>query len=357
MDALKTISSSPRLQELLENNNSRNYNDSMNVAGVNEPHNNINNDSINDNSNSNNGNSNKKTNTDNKGNGGEEENEDEEEGANKNTTNKVEIATTIQKNIQKVRDVSCRELSITYNDDKKNESILFKLIDKCKQLESEIQTKTNILAHKTHKFNQEQEEYGAILKETLERKDVCEKEAFAEQEDYEFEAEHELKQKTNEQDEFMVRAREELVRIEQQQMEQLQSSTVEEQTLLQRLTDLEHTFETNKEQHEIQKRARLDAIHKIEANYKAETEERNYLQLRYALVQSNQKIADREKKILEDVARMEDRADAILFHSAVALQKIVRGARDRAIVRKLKKKKKKKGKKGGKKSGGKGKGK
>ena len=351
MDALKTISSSPKLQELLENN-SRNYNN-MNVA-VNEPNNN-NNDNVNDNSNSYNGNSNKKTNTGNKGGGGGGEEEEEEEDAN-NTTNKVEIASTIQKNIQKVRDVSCRELSITYNDDKKNESILFKLIDKCKQLESEIQTKQNILAHKTHKFNQEQEEYGVILKETLERKDVCEKEAFVEQEDYEFEAEHELKQKTNENDEFMVRARQELVRIEQQQMEQLQSSTLEEQTLLQRLTDLEHMFETNKEQHEIQKRARLDAIHKTEANYKAETEERNYLQLRYALVQSNQKIADREKKILEDVARMEDRADAILFHSAVALQTIVRGARGRAIVRKLKKKKKKKGKKGGKKSG-KGKGK
>ena len=122
----------------------------------------------------------------------------------------------------------------------------------------------------------------------------------------------------------------------------------EEEYLQKRIQELEIERNHNKNQRLMQLKKLEETMQKIESNLKAETEEKNYLNLRYALVQSNKEIAAKEERLLERVALMEAKADDIMFHAAVGLQKIFRGVRDRSKAKKAKKKRKNGKKKGGK---------
>lgn len=252
-----------------------------------------------------------------------------------------EKAKMLKSYIDQVRNVGCRDISISYQDDKMNASTLFKLIEKCKRLEEENKVMEESLDRRKAKLEKESTECDSKLEKTLKLCKETKSMAMCEHEKKDKDTDVELHQLTMEHEQDMAVLQTELSSIQQKRVD-----SEDEEHLQGRLVEIEMEREIIKQQHMDDKNKHQYTIQKIESNLRAETEEKNYLDLRYALVQSNKEIAEKESRLLQRVAAMEAKADEILFNAAVALQKIIRGARDRA--KKKKGKKVKKGKKKGK---------
>ncbi len=267
--------------------------------------------------------------------------------------------------------VGCQEISISHLDDKKNASTLFKLIEKCKRLQNESIEKEQSLRQRKTNLETNSKECDAMLVISLKECKEAKVMAMREYEKEEKEIEDLLNASALEHEKVMADVSEELMSIQLKQldhqdeafvhdkhmgglqaelvhMQQNQVNHDEEEYLQKRMQELEIERNGNKNQQLMQQKKLNETIQKIESNFKAETEEKNYLNLRYALVQSNKEIAAKEERLLERVALMEAKADDVMFHAAVGLQKIVRGVRDRAIAKKAKKKRKNGKKKSGK---------
>ena len=89
-------------------------------------------------------------------------------------------------------------------------------------------------------------------------------------------------------------------------------------------------------------------VKSAEAKLKQEQQCRIALEEHFARVDANNAVKKLEDDCLRRVLKFESKASALLVDGAIALQKLFRGARDRAFVAKMKSKKKKKGGKGGK---------
>lgn len=267
--------------------------------------------------------------------------EDNSESSNSLTMEDKEKAKMLKSYIDQVRNVGCRDISISYQDDKMNASTLFKLIEKCKRLEEENKVMEESLDRRKAKLEKESTECDSKLEKTLKLCKETKSMAMCEHEKKDKDTDVELHQLTMEHEQDMAVLQTELSSIQQKRVD-----SEDEEHLQGRLVEIEMEREIIKQQHMDDKNKHQYTIQKIESNLRAETEEKNYLDLRYALVQSNKEIAEKESRLLQRVAAMEAKADEILFNAAVALQKIIRGARDRA--KKKKGKKVKKGKKKGK---------
>ncbi len=257
-------------------------------------------------------------------------------------TKDIDDAKKIKKYVNEIRDVGCRDISISYHDDLKNASILFKLIEKCKRVEEENKSMEENLAHRRAKVENENIACDAELVKTLALCREAKLTAMNEYAEKEKLIEKEMKILAQQHEGSMNCLQRDLASIQNKKVDE-----TEEEVLQNRIEETQLERERTNRQHKLEIIERQEDIKKMESNLRAEIEEKNYLQLRYALIQSNKDIAEKENRLLQQVMDLEAKADGIMFNAAVGVQKIFRGTRDRKIVRKIKGKKSKKGKKKG----------
>jgi len=256
--------------------------------------------------------------------------------------------------LSKVSKVGSRNISISHDQDKMNSSILFKTIEKCNtNLYPQKAKMEKALSERSAVLDRGQRETETLLKEiekTLqETKAMAIHECGVDEEAIDAELiELAIKHEQN-----MNELQSELDLLHATLSETGQAHYHAEQELVGELHAIEDTKNKIQQQHCAEEKKRQGVIDKIEALIKIELSERRNLEDRCKLVEANREIEEKEEMLLKHVLDMEAKADSILFHGAVALQKLYRGNRDRSIVTKLKKKNQKKG--NGKRKKGKGK--
>ena len=123
----------------------------------------------------------------------------------------------------------------------------------------------------------------------------------------------------------------------------------EEKTCQQTIVDkINIDIQTLSCNHELDIASTKADVKSVEAQLKQEQQRRIALEEHFARVDANNAVKKLEDDCLRRVLKFESKASALLVDGAIALQKLFRGARDRAFVAKMKSKKKKKGGKGGK---------
>ena len=256
--------------------------------------------------------------------------------------------------LSKVSNVGCRNISISHDQDKMNSSILFKTIEKCNtNLYPQKAKMEKALSERSAVLDRGQRETETLLKEI--EKTLQETKAMAIHEcGVDEEAiDAELIELAMKHEQNMNELQSELDLLHATLSETGQAHYHAEQELVGELHAIEDTKNKIQQQHCAEEKKRQGVIDKIEALIKIELSERRNLEDRCKLVEANREIEEKEEMLLKHVLDMEAKADSILFHGAMALQKLYRGNRDRSIVTKLKKKNQKKG--NGKRKKGKGK--
>jgi len=244
--------------------------------------------------------------------------------------------------LSKVSEVGCRNISISYDQDKMNSSILFKTIEKCNtNLYPQKVKMEKALSERSAALDRGKNETEILLKEIEKKLQETKAVAIHECDADEEAIDAELVELAMKHEQSMNELQSELDLLHATLSETGQAHFRAERELVGQLHAIEETKNKIQHQHCAEEKKREGVIDKIEALIKIEQSERSNLEQRYNLVEANREIEEKEKMLLKHVLDMEAKADSILCHGAAALQKIYRGNRDRSIVTKLKKKQKK----------------
>jgi vacuolar-type H+-ATPase subunit I/STV1 len=144
----------------------------------------------------------------------------------------------------------------------------------------------------------------------------------------------------------------ELENIKSHLTQETQQHAQEQQDLLKLCKDTEMELSVLKQEHAVEVERTMMEISKLKTLLQTETLEQKELEKKCCLIETNKRIEQEEKRLLQQVVDMENQAEDILFRGAVALQKIIRGVQGRVIAKNMKKAKNKKKKGTKKKSGG-----
>jgi len=257
----------------------------------------------------------------------------------------INISARLKQYLDKVSDVGCRNISTSDLVDKKNTSVLFKLIEKCKRLEADSVTIKEGLHEREMNLDRERNESRSTLESTAKLCEEIKLKATRDHDVNEVGIGTELENWKAEHEAAMSVLQSELSTMQDRLNGETQSHYLEQQGIMDQLKEMTTNREIMKEKLMLQKSRRQETLSSIDNHLNAEKIERGDLKQQCALIESNKNVTETEDRNLQQVLSMENQAHAILFHSAVALQKLCRGTSARNIVRKMKQKKGK-GKKG-----------
>ena len=252
--------------------------------------------------------------------------------------------------LKRFKEAGSERISMSVKEKERNASQVCKLIERCKRLREEraalrSANKERSDALKKEKdildsqFHQRQEELQRV-----QEKDECERKRREEEFSLEMKETKEVREKA------ISALRKELMLLEEELTTLKENNEHECNQSKQNLKDLEAKSMQYTLDHETHQFKVKEEVESILSKHKEEAQRRVDLERHFKLMERNRKIVEEEEALLQSVTALENKADAILFHGATQLQRLFRGLRDRALIRKKKKKSKKNGK-------GKGKGK
>ncbi len=262
-----------------------------------------------------------------------------------------------ESSLQKLKDYLCRlkgvvceDISTSVEKEQQATTELFKLREKCKLLEEEKAKTSAQLEERQHKAKEKRLELNHLLDVSTEAlknmKDKVEQEQDAsDKEIMSFLAEEEKKHKScvTSLNVDLTKIQEELDRLRCERKYELQEMMIQREKLEEKISRTISLYEVEEQK---KRSDLLDIVNKTSK----EQDEKTSLEKEIALQDLDDSIAKDEQALIQSVIDLESKADAILFNAAAQLQKLYRGNRDRAAVKKLKKKSKKGKKQKGKKS-------
>ena len=247
------------------------------------------------------------------------------------------------KYLQHFKEAGSERISMSVKEKEKKSSQAYKLIERCRRLREEKAVIAETIKEKSESLRKE--------KNLLDEEFLCRKEGYeiAKEKDLieQKNREKELKRVTNERDEehnkIICSLRAELLELEENHifLQENNDITFNESNKIR--SDLESKiFLCTLENESLQCKTE-EEISSVQNSYREELKRREELVKHFELMDRNKQIAAEEEAVLKKVGAIEDEADKILFNGATQLQRLFRGLRGRASLRK-----KKKGKKGGK---------
>lgn len=254
--------------------------------------------------------------------------------------------------LREVRDVGCRNISISHDEDKKNSSTLFKTIDRCNVvLRPQLLQMEEALELRSKEIEEEHSKYSSLIRDLKEKLSFIKEERVLECNNEEERVENELMELKRVESVELGQLVEELER-NQQLLQSLTKKQLSEQLdLLDEVKNLSDEQTQLEEEHKLHLEAKKLEIQNLNILIEREEKERVELAHKVSLEDKNSDILDNERFLLKAVEEKEKAAAQKLFEAATAIQKRFRGIRDRIAFLKLKKKKNKKKNKGAKKKG------
>lgn len=268
----------------------------------------------------------------------------------KDSDNDKRILENSKNYLEAIRDVGCRNISISHDEDKQNSSTLFKTIDRCNVvLRPQLLQMEEALELRSEEVEEESSKYSGLIRDLKEKLSLIKEEKTMVCNNEEETVENELKELKKVETEELGNLVKELERNQQL----LQSLTKKQLTEQLDLLDEIKLLQDEKAQLEGEHKLRIETqkleIENLNILIEREEKERVELAHKVSLEDRNRDILDNERRLLKVVEDREKAAFQKLFDSATVIQKRIRGIRDRNAFLKLKKKKNKK--KGGKKKG------
>ncbi|GFH49390.1 predicted protein [Chaetoceros tenuissimus] len=249
-----------------------------------------------------------------------------------------------------VRDVGCRNISISHDEDKQNSSNLFKTIDRCNVvLRPQLLQMEEALELRSEEVEEESSKYSDLISDLKEKLSLIKDEMVMVCNNEEETVENELKELKKVETEELGKLVEELERKQQLLQSLTKKQLTEQLDLLDELKQLTDGKARLEEEHKLHSEAKKLEIQNLNMLIEREEKERVELAHKVSLEDKNRDILENERVLLKVVEDREKAAFQKLFDSATVIQKRIRGIRDRNAFLKLKKKKNKK--KGGKKKG------
>jgi hypothetical protein len=250
----------------------------------------------------------------------------------------------LEEYLNRVKDIGCKEISTSVRKDEQITSIIFKLIERCNNLEEEKVKMTAFINKKESKINDERMELNEIIDGLT---NLLEQEKMELQELEEAQR-HRINSIISEEERKHLSSttslKSELTRAQQELRDALLSHSVEQKDSMQQRTSIEDKISKLVLQHDSEEKGIKDEIQDLTEKIANETTERDKLEKLIALQVENDDIVAKEKAIIQSVIDLETETDNIIYKAASSLQKLYRGMRDRALVKRLKKKSRKKGK-------------
>ena len=251
------------------------------------------------------------------------------------------------------KEAGSERISMSVKEKEHNASQVYKLIERCKRLSEEKAAISIANEERSNALKREKDILDNQFHQKKEELQRVQEEDEREQKEREMQFSIEMDKTKENRSKVICSLRKELLLLGKE-LTALQGNNEQEcHQSNQNLRDLEaksmqYTMEHETHQHKTQEEIKL-----IFCKYNEEAKSREELERHFKLMDRNRNIATEEEALLKKVTALENESDAILFHGATQLQRLFRGLRDRALIRK----KKKKGKKGKKHGKGKGKGK
>lgn len=262
----------------------------------------------------------------------------------------VHFSSKLKEYLDQLKDVSCKDISTSVRKEQQLTSDLFKLHECCKTVEEEKVKSDLVLSVRECKINKDSTKLNDLLTTSTNALIEIKKQEEAKQHILDEKVLSFLKEQENQHSDVMESLGTELAKVEHNIHCLKRDHTSEQKEMIAQRQKIEEELSTllslhEQEEQKIQKQT-LDISNKI----LNEQNERIRLEKLLILQDLNSNIAADEEVLIKSVIDLELEADAILFKAAAHLQKLYRGLRDRAIVKKLKKKSKKGKKQKGKKS-------
>lgn len=265
---------------------------------------------------------------------------DNDDDGNKNlTSNAADVPNEIsllQEFLGTVRDVGCQKIEISAEKEKESSTALFKLIDKCThKLEPEKNALQKAIAYKDKELQDERKFLEDTLQKNKQEIQAIERKTM---EEY-----HALRQKVNtemcvEKDRHereMSSLQSEIEDIQSRLAKESHDHILEQQDLIQCCKAVETKILAMEQEHAAEVERKVKEIERLKSLLETEQSDLKELEKKWSAIEANQRIEEEERRLLEIVADMESKADAILYNGAVALQKIIRGTQARALAKKL----------------------
>jgi len=252
--------------------------------------------------------------------------------------------------LNQLKDVGCKDISLSVEKEQKATTELFKLREKCKVLEEEKAKMSEHLEEKQRKTNEEKLKLSEILEASTKTLKNLKDEEKEEQETSDKKITAFLAEKQKKHNSVVASLSTELRQL-QQDLDRLRHERAfdVEAMSIQRV-QLEEKLSRIISQYKAEEQKQRSEILEIVNKTTKEQEEKANLEKQLALQDLDDSKAKYEQALIQSVIDLESKADSILFIAAAQLQKLYRGKRDRAAVKKLKKKSKKGKKLKGKKS-------
>ena len=251
--------------------------------------------------------------------------------------------------LREVRNVGCRNISISHDEDKKNSSTLFKTIDRCNVvLRPQLLQMEEALELRSKEIEEENSKYSGLIRDLKEKLSFIKEERVMECNNEEETVENELMELKKVESVELGQLVEELERNQQLLQSLTKKQLTEQLDLLDEVKNLSDEQTQLEEEHLHSKKLEIQNLNTL---IEREEKERVELAHKVSLEDKNSDILDNEMFLLKAVEEKEKAAVQKLFEAATAIQKRFRGIRDRIAFLKLKKKKnknkgaKKKGKK------------
>lgn len=252
--------------------------------------------------------------------------------------------------LEEVRDVGCRNISISHDEDQQNSSNLFKTIDRCNVvLKPQLLQMEKALELRSEEIDEEHSNYSSLIRDLKEKLSFIKEERVMECINEEGTVKNELIELKKVEIEEVGQLVEEL-KTNQQLLQTLTKKQLAEQLdLLDEVKMLKDETSQLDDEYKLQMKAKKVEVHNLNILIDCLEKERTELAHKVSLEDRNRDILENERRLLKVVLDNEKAAFQKLYNSARVIQKRMRGIRDRNAFLKLKKKKNKK--KGGKKKG------
>lgn len=251
--------------------------------------------------------------------------------------------------LREVRNVGCRNISISHDEDKKNSSTLFKTIDRCNVvLRPQLLQMEEALELRSKEIEEENSKYSGLIRDLKEKLSFIKEERVMECNNEEETVENELMELKKVESVELGQLVEELERNQQLLQSLTKKQLTEQLDLLDEVKNLSDEQTQLEEEHLHSKKLEIQNLNTL---IEREEKERVELAHKVSLEDKNSDILDNEMFLLKAVEEKEKAAAQKLFEAATAIQKRFRGIRDRIAFLKLKKKKNKKKNKGANKKG------
>lgn len=243
--------------------------------------------------------------------------------------------------LQNLKTISCRKVLTSTRENEKYASEISKLAERCKRFQTEKTTIGNSLKEREKVLNRDVLRFAAshtALKEAL---CIVKKKEDEEQSKLDEIQNLSIVKKRSEHDKSVLILQSELLEVGNILVNTRDNNKVEKNNLIECRAKLEATkHELITEKYTLEQQ-RIEADESLKRKMKTEKLKRYKLDEHFKLLKTNTNVANMEAKKIQDAKDMEDEADAMIHSAVTNFQKVFRGAKERAIVKKMLKKNRK----------------